>query len=88
MLWKQKNYGLFAKFSLYTAEKYDISAVTALIAQLVEHLICNQGVARSSRAGGTISFFQIAFAFNHRIERLQHVAFNWLQLNDNVHATK
>lgn len=25
----------------------------ALIAQLVEHLTCNQGVARSSRAGGT-----------------------------------
>ena len=29
----------------------------ALIAQLVEHLICNQGVASSSLAGGTIHFF-------------------------------
>lgn len=28
----------------------------ALIAQLVEHLTCNQGVRRSSRRGGTITF--------------------------------
>ena len=27
----------------------------ALVAQLVEHLICNQGVAGSNPAGGTIS---------------------------------
>ena len=30
------------------------SRVVALVAQLVEHLICNQGVAGSNPAGGTI----------------------------------
>jgi hypothetical protein len=29
---------------------------SALVAQLVEHLICNQGVAGSNPAGGTINF--------------------------------
>ena len=32
------------------------SRVVALVAQLVEHLICNQGVAGSNPAGGTILF--------------------------------
>ena len=31
-----------------------IAGRTALIAQLVEHLICNQGVPGSSPGGGTI----------------------------------
>ncbi len=35
-----------------------IASVDALVAQLVEHLICNQGVACSNHVGGTTDFAQ------------------------------
>ena len=35
------------------------SRVVALVAQLVEHLICNQGVAGSNPAGGTSNILKI-----------------------------
>lgn len=35
----------------------------ALIAQLVEHLICNQGVGSSSLSGGTTFQMQIVYTF-------------------------
>ena len=47
----------FSDFSLETTREYDSSSPVALIAQLVEHLICNQGVPGSSPGGGTISSF-------------------------------
>ena len=40
-------------FLLYSSQEYAIRIPAALVAQLVEHLICNQGVAGSNPAGGT-----------------------------------
>jgi hypothetical protein len=46
-------------------------APCALVAQLVEHLICNQGVAGSNPAGGTIEIKHLALPISqimlHRV---------------------
>lgn len=44
------------KFFFTAARNTLIDASTALVAQLVEHLICNQGVPGSNPGGGTIHF--------------------------------
>ena len=47
---------LIRRFLLYRRDQCAIRIPAALVAQLVEHLICNQGVAGSNPAGGTILF--------------------------------
>src|SRR5690606_25195991 len=45
----------------FTLPRFVLSEPHALVAQLVEHLICNQGVAGSSPAGGTIHLISAAY---------------------------
>jgi hypothetical protein len=50
-----------SRFSLLLANPVAaIRIPAALVAQLVEHLICNQGVAGSNPAGGTILLNEFA----------------------------
>lgn len=54
------------RYGLYSSPESAICQCVALVAQLVEHLICNQGVAGSNPAGGTnkISFLaEISLVF-------------------------
>ena len=45
---------------LYCGANYANSFPRALVAQLVEHLICNQGVGGSNPSGGTSKIKQLA----------------------------
>ena len=55
-LWMSAGLSAQAWIFLYRITKSASWAIIALVAQLVEHLICNQGVPGSNPGGGTIYF--------------------------------